>query len=373
MKRSLTSLVIAAALCGAAHAQQAPATFSQAYKQYQQAYQSGTMQEVITYAEYAFELGQQQFGKAHENTAALAYNLANAYRDARQYDKALDAYDDVIDMREDLYGKYDLATLEARLDQYYTYSDQAAAEQSLSLVDKNTGRLHTIMYSIDDVVEANPDDAAMAYYLIGTAMARSGHMPESARKAKSILSEGIAKATATWGDTDIRTLELQYILALIYKGDFKLPEAANQLEALAAKISKNAYDSHPWALQAHAVLVELYTTMDQHDKATKHCQIIGQVRPWKDNAEPEPIFRKRANYPRSLGQANIPGEVVLKYDIDPEGYATNLDVVSVEGGDAFAKSALIALTYWRFAPKYVDGQPVTARDNYSKFTFGIYN
>jgi outer membrane biosynthesis protein TonB len=65
--------------------------------------------------------------------------------------------------------------------------------------------------------------------------------------------------------------------------------------------------------------------------------------------------------------------VVLKYDIDPEGYATNLDVVSVEGGDAFAKSALIALTYWRFAPKYVDGQPVTAKDNYSKFTFGIYN
>ncbi|MFS1702698.1 energy transducer TonB [Alteromonas sp. AMM-1] len=373
MKRTLASFVVAAVLCGAAQAQETPTSFSQAYNQYQEAYQNGTLQDVIFYAEHAYNLGVQQFGKKHENTAALAYNLANAYRDARQFDKALDAYDNVIGLREDLYGKYDLATLEARLDQYYTYSDQASAERSLSLVEKNTGRLHTIMYSAEDVAEANPDDAATAYYLIGTAMAHSGHMPESARKAKSILSEGIAKATATWGELDIRTLELQYILALIYKGDYKLPEAASQLEALAAKISKNAYESHPWALQAHAVLVELYTTMDQHEKATKHCQIIGQVRPWKDNVEPEPIFRKRANYPRTLGQANIPGEVVLKYDIDPEGYAVNMDVVSVEGGDEFAKSALVALTYWRFAPKYENGQPVTALNNYSKFTFSIYN
>lgn len=354
-------------------ASQQPTTFSQAYAAYQQAYQSGTLQEVTDAAMLALTLGTEKFGADSENTAALAYNLANAYRDNRQYKEAIDAYEGVVTMREALYGVNDIATLEVKLDWYYAYTDFAAAQKSLSLVDKNTARLNKIIYSLDDVVDHNPGSAPMAYYLVGRAMGQTGYMPSSPRKAKSVLKDGIKIATEVWGDNDIRVLELQYVLALIYKGDFKLSEAAERLEALASKISEEAYSSHPWALQAHAALVNIYSQSKKYDKATKHCQLIGKMTPWNDNLEPEPLYKRRAYYPKGLAQSGIEGEVVLKFDIDKDGYAQRPEVIEVTGDEAFADSAIVALSYWRFAPKFIDGKAVVATDNFYRLTFNIYN
>jgi TonB family protein len=65
-------------------------------------------------------------------------------------------------------------------------------------------------------------------------------------------------------------------------------------------------------------------------------------------------------YTQEAKEAHLQGTVVLSVDIDPQGIATNVEVIrSVEPG--IDQKAVQAVGQWRFRPGMKDGTPVTVR------------
>ena len=48
----------------------------------------------------------------------------------------------------------------------------------------------------------------------------------------------------------------------------------------------------------------------------------------------------------------------IEFTIDKDGKVRNPEVIDIEGPDAFVGAAKAAISRWRFAPRYENGQPV---------------
>ena len=97
--------------------------------------------------------------------------------------------------------------------------------------------------------------------------------------------------------------------------------------------------SHPYALSAHAYLVELYERQGKRDESTAHCIAIGKMRPWADAQEQQPIFRTAPDYPMSYAQRGKSGWVQLKFTVDENGFVKNPEILASKGGALFEKLA----------------------------------
>lgn len=76
-------------------------------------------------------------------------------------------------------------------------------------------------------------------------------------------------------------------------------------------------------------------------------------------------------YPKSAFQRGHTGWAVVKYSVNEEGRAENLEVVSSEPARVFDRAALKAIAQTRFEVPEKAGQPVTVDNQYKKFVFEI--
>lgn len=132
-----------------------------------------------------------------------------------------------------------------------------------------------------------------------------------------------------------------------------LLEVVKQFEALKF--------SHPYALSAHAYLVELYERQGKREESTAHCIAIGKMRPWADTQEQQPLFRTTPKYPKSYLMQRKSGYVTLNFTVDEMGFVKNPEVLESKGGVLFEKSTLKMIEEWRYAPKFEHGKPVPAQ------------
>ncbi|MBP7665186.1 MAG: energy transducer TonB, partial [Shewanella sp.] len=119
--------------------------------------------------------------------------------------------------------------------------------------------------------------------------------------------------------------------------------------------------SHPYALSAHAYLVELYERQGKRDESTAHCIAIGKMRPWADAQEQQPIFRIVPDYPMSYVKQRKSGWVQLKFTVDENGFVKNPEILASKGGALFEKETLKMIDKWRYAPKFENGIAVEAQ------------
>ncbi|MFX4227126.1 MAG: energy transducer TonB [Porticoccaceae bacterium] len=76
-------------------------------------------------------------------------------------------------------------------------------------------------------------------------------------------------------------------------------------------------------------------------------------------------------YPKSAFQRGHTGWAVVKYSVNEEGRAENLEVVSSEPARVFDRAALKAIAQTRFEAPTEAGQPVSVDNQYKKFVFEI--
>jgi len=118
-------------------------------------------------------------------------------------------------------------------------------------------------------------------------------------------------------------------------------------------------------MSSHAFLVRAYTENNEPEKATVHCQAIGESTPWNADAEASPIYLLQPNYPKTAQRNNKSGWVKTKFTIDSNGFAKDIRVVGYQGHSSFSKEALRVIKEWRFAPKFEKGKPVDATSVYT--------
>ncbi len=331
------------------------------YQLYQGAVAQGDHERALSYAKAAFEQAQSVYVNQPDSLLNLNYNLALAYASAGNTEKAIEQFEHVIAFSESHFGDYHLRTVAAKLELANLYYNRVQGLHRNTEVRKYKTLARAVLTSLDEAEAAHPDDAAQLYFLVVTQLLGNDYSPLSLARSIKIVERGLSLAEAKWGERDTRTLDQAFMLGkrLFFAQDYS--KAIVHLKRVTASLDSALDYSHPWSLQAHALLSESYTRTGNAELAAYHSEQIHQMTPWKDELEPMPLMRQRPAYPDTGSKIRDKVTVQVGFDLNEKGQVVNARVLDVEGSKFFGGSALDAVKHWRYAPKIKDGQAVSAQ------------
>ena len=91
----------------------------------------------------------------------------------------------------------------------------------------------------------------------------------------------------------------------------------------------------------------------------------------EESTQVSPVSEVAPEYPTSAFKRGHTGWTVVKYTVNEEGRAENLEVVSSEPARVFDRAAIKAIAQTRFEVTTEGGQPVSVDNQYKKFVFEI--
>ncbi|TAJ94295.1 MAG: TonB family protein [Gammaproteobacteria bacterium] len=125
------------------------------------------------------------------------------------------------------------------------------------------------------------------------------------------------------------------------------------IDVLSKDSTYRNYEQH-----AHGMLAICYENLGRSEMATEHLLAIGRVSPWIPDQDYRPVFRVIPNYPVEACSTKSEGWVTLDFTIDKTGSVRDATITGHEGHESFKESALDAVKKFRYAPRFVEGQPV---------------
>lgn len=283
-------------------------TFSQAYSDYQTALKQGDNAQIEASAKRAFELGEAQYAKDSVDLANLAMNWAGALKkvampnlfegdNAAKTAKAYELYQLALSNYKKHYGEHAAELIDPLLGAAETSPKLTVAkelfENAIEIAEKTANKK-----LLADVKIATFD--RLTNTGLYTAQVRD-YAFEAYETYKEILPENAldrVKATYVVGAVEYAEKHDDKAIPLLL-------EVVKQFEALKF--------SHPYALSAHAYLVELYERQGKREESTAHCIAIGKMRPWADTQEQQPLFRTTPKYPKSYLMQRKSGYVTLNF------------------------------------------------------------
>lgn len=110
--------------------------------------------------------------------------------------------------------------------------------------------------------------------------------------------------------------------------------------------------------RARAMLTISYENTGRSEMATEHLLAIGRISPWIPDQDYRPVFRVIPNYPEEACLTKSEGWVLLDFTIDKTGSVRDAVITGNEGHESFKEAALDAVKKFRYAPRFIEGQPV---------------
>lgn len=332
----------------AAAADERLAAFRQAWADYQQQYEAGGCAAALPAAERALALGEEIFGDRHPNTAALTYNHALCLLQTGQADAGKVALFLALRRYEAVYGKdsaelipvlMDLGSATAKV--YDSALQQRYLNRALRLAAKRYGKQSPqyARLSIDAgirILDGAKLQAARKYLYSGY---------ELLQESAAADDPDLAMAAFNLGKLELGSGHYQRAERLFRKA----------LEAFQRR------DEPAWQqlqLTARAFLVQTYEKLGKRDLATEQSLVIGRMSPGVDAQDYQPLYKAVPVYPEEAALARKEGYVIVEFTVDERGFVRDPQVVELHGPRSFAREALKAIEQWRYAPRFVDGQPV---------------
>jgi protein TonB len=81
------------------------------------------------------------------------------------------------------------------------------------------------------------------------------------------------------------------------------------------------------------------------------------------------LKKVKALYPIVAAIKSVEGYVRIRYDINEQGNPININVIESVPKEVFDKAAIKSVSKWKFAPKVVNGNPVSQNNNIAKVDF----
>lgn len=331
-------------------------SFTKAYSDYQAAVEKGDAAKIEASAKIAYQLGEAQYAKDSVDLANLALNWASAIekqvapypfteKNLPKTAKANELYQLALANYKVHYGKKALELIDPLL---------GAAQTAVEAKDAKEDFLTAIAIAEKSDKKKLIADVKMA------AFNRLSHTQLYTNSVRRYAFDAYDIYKEILPENAIDRVKATYVVGaveFVEKHDGKaeplLLEVVKQFDALNF--------SHPYALSAHAYLVELYERQGKRDASTAHCIAIGKMRPWADTQEQQPIFRTLPDYPMSYAQRGKSGWVQLKFTIDEHGFVKNPEILASKGGALFEKESIETLDKWRYVPKFENGKAVEAQ------------
>ena len=171
---------------------------------------------------------------------------------------------------------------------------------------------------------------------------------------------------AELGEADFRTALMAFHLGNIElsKGNHK--RARNLLES-----SVRGFETHDsyreFEMTARGFLIAALEELGQREEATRHCLVIGEKKPLAADEEMTPVYRQPPAFPKIALRNFISGFALVEFTVDEQGFTQNHQVVDASS-QVFHNTSIESAKTLRFAPRFVDGEPV-ATDGVT-FRFG---
>lgn len=326
----LGATAVALALCIAASPRK---EFNAAYRAYGDAVAESRFGDAATHAGEALQLGRDVLAPDSPEIALLAFNHGFALAKAG---RASEAY---------------RALLEAR-----GLVEKALGGDAVEIVQVEVELAHT----------GSPEQARQHFdNALALASRRHGEDSEfvadlKVEGATQILTQGTTELLAGAAGTYERLARTDKLaLARYWLGHGHLDEDRyrDAIEPMSAVVAANPSDRE-LVLMARAKLVEAFERLGERDRATEHCLAIGSARGFTRPERYKPLFVPDPVYPEELGPDAGIGSVTMEFTVDAEGYVRHPLVVESRGGGAFASAALALAERIRYAPQFVDDQPL---------------
>lgn len=320
--------------------------FKDAYHQYQTAIKANDKETQTKYAKQSHELGKQVYGESDINTARLAVNLASLHIDNHQYAKARTLLLSSLAIYEKEYGKESLE----KIDIYFALAKSTPRKHQKKIISY----YREILNITDNYKKEDPILNAQMQLDVGIELLSLG-----SHKSKVIL-EAREYFTKHLASNDKRVVNANFFAGKYYLAKNKLSKAIDAFEVNLPIFEALDGPTHPLELATHAFLIGALERKGRSEEATKHCLAIGSMTPWNDAQEPTPLYRVNPKYPINLARRGKSGYAIVEFTISDFGFVKNSKVLESKGGKGFEREALLAMTNWRYAPKFENGKAVEA-------------
>jgi len=321
--------------------------FTVAYNAYREAMEASQYPTAVLHAEQARELGEQVFADNDEVMATLALNHGLALSRAGLKNAAYRVLKEARKRVVQAFGGESERLFQLEMSLFNSAPRDAASRHLTSVL--KLARLH--------YPEGSESMAALKLH--------AGSQAWWDRRAKGMLREAAA-TFARSGQTELEARAM-FFIGKIELGLFRY---RNVVEAMTQVVDALPADD-TMALMAHANLVDAYERLGESERATEHCLAIGRTTPWGGTADYQPLFKRPPTYPRAAQVRGLEGYVLLEFTVDKMGFVrdpsvvdskvtTAHSVVGMEYIGEFEAAAIKAARKFRYAPKFVDGKPVTA-------------
>ncbi|KAF7775043.1 hypothetical protein PCIT_a1137 [Pseudoalteromonas citrea] len=322
--------------------------FNQAYQAYQHAVENKNDTDKYELAKKAYFLGQKVYGKGQQNTLNLAANYAESMPDDMKKEQVA-LYQEIVTATEKLYNTQSSQLIDPLLSLAKSLVESGKRSAWHAHIEH---ALKIAKYSEDIVLESKVNFEAAKILFTSR---------EHYRKAKQYLKRTDEINITHLPADSMHRLEVDMWVAAYETGRKRHNAAIERLNNVVDVFDKNLDFEHPYELFAHSRLVAAYERKGDREAATKHCIAIAQMRPWNDNIEQTPLYRKEPKYPTGAAKMGREGSVQLEFTVTPSGFVKDIIILNPEEGSGFKNTSIKALKKWRYAPKFVDGVAVAAK------------
>lgn len=320
--------------------------FAESFKAYHDAMERSYFAEAVAHAEKARRLGEEIYAEDAKVVATLAFNHGYALAMLGVNRQATDVLKDTRKLMRRAYGadSPELFRVEMVL---------------LNTVPEGDGRAQLTRILKLARRHLAEDGEAMAELKLN-----GGMRVWWDRRAEGLLGEAAA-TFARLGKTE-REARAKFWIGKIHLGRDKFRQTVESMTSVVELLP----DDDRIALMARANLVEAYEKLGESDRATEHCLAIGKTVPWTGTADYQPLFKRPPTYPRSALVRNAEGWVLVEFAVDEMGFVREPKVIDSKLGEwvdgvsqsgivqSFEHAAIAAAKRFRYAPKFVEGEPV---------------
>ena len=328
------------------------AEFKKLYAEFNDLYaNSEELDPIIEVAEKLYELTPKAYGKVHNNTAVVTYNLASLYDEKGENynneneEKAVDLYENYFRILDRLDKPYD----QTYLSQYLNYITAYVNVKTITSWEGPIGKINKI---IDGFEITNMNRANTILYM-GSLYSKAGRLSQSNKS----MQEAIEIYAKEQGKDYVNIGQALFFQAKIDMFRKKRKTAEEKFLRVIDIYNKNNMSGHEVVLSTHAFLVNVYEDMGLSDKATEHCRAVAIDRPKDFDVHIDPIYRKNPKYPASAARAGRTGWAILEFVVDENGITRNIGIVE-SSSNAFEKNSIEAVANFRYAPSVKDGKIV---------------
>jgi TonB family protein len=310
---------------------------------------AGNWQESLIYVKRAYELNKNLRVKNHEITAKLSWDYAKRLElTGGDLELAAQLYSDALTINESLFGEGSPILVSALLGLGRT--SQKAGEYSLS----------------------------KQYYERALMLAERHHGLNSSEFAKFIMDnidDPMVRVldpeqTGRYLDISYDTLKKELdgkdrynALAAFHKGQYQMATGNHKyaesflLEALEIFKHLDPPD-HRLEVITHTILINTYERTGESKAADQHALAISRIIPVSGNQQSFAVYRGMPEYPASALREGKDGQVTVEFTVNTNGMIENPKIAASTDA-VFNQASLEAAKKFRYAPKFVDGKPVS--------------